>query len=148
MAATGAPALLANVFESDVMQLAGYDGREHGEVWLDAESGVEPYLILRLRRAAFAAGERTNRFDYGWTVPYPEDWAQQLERAAEELRLARPGQALAAVRWARSAGYDVPAAPIEELFGRKRDPFVEDMLVDLAGLFGIEGTTLHREMQL
>lgn len=145
---TGAPALLAKVFDSDVMQLAGYDGREYWEVWLDIEAGLEPWLITRLRRAARAAGDRSRRFDFGWSEPYPEDWAQQLERGDEQRRRDRPGQARAAARWARSAGYDVPAAPIEELFGRERDPCVEDMFTDLVGLLGIDGAVSVSERHL
>ena len=138
-ARTGGPTLLANVFDSDVMQLAGYDGREYWEVWLDAEAGLEPWLITQLRRRAIADGDRARSFDFGWSEPYPEDWARQLERADEQRRRDRPAQAQAAARWARSAGYDVPHAPIEELFGRARAPYVEDMFTDLVGLLGIDG---------
>lgn len=139
VAHTGSPALLANVFDSDVMHLAGYDGREYVEMWLDVRSGLEPWLIMRLRRAAMAAGDRTGNFDFGWTAPYPADWAQQLEYGSELRRRGLPGQARTAAQWARTAGYDVPAAPIEELFGRERDGYVEDMFTELVGLLGIDG---------
>jgi hypothetical protein len=139
VARSGAPALLGSVFDCDELHVAGFDGTEYWEAWLDPETGPKRRLMASLHRAARAQGDRTSRFDYGWSEPYPADWQDRLERSGAEMRLARPAIAQAAARWAAAAGRQVPAEPIEHLLGRHRNPCAEDLFTDLAGLLGIEG---------
>lgn len=142
---TGAPALLGRVFDSDDLHVAGYDGSEYWEAWLDAETGPRQRLTALLHRAARARGDHESRFDYGWSEPYPPDWSHRLEQSAAEMCRARPALARAAVRWAAATGRQVPAEPVEQLFGRTRSPFVEDLFTDLVGLLGIDGAAFTED---
>lgn len=141
VARTGSPALMGRVSDSDELHVAGYDGAEYWEAWLDPAMSARTRLLTMLHREAGAHGTLA-RFDDGWRAPHPPDWQQQLERSATEIRRAIPVNARAAARWAATAGREVRVEPIEQLLGRERGPFAEDLFTDLVGLLGIAGAAL------
>ncbi|MYW02581.1 hypothetical protein [Streptomyces sp. SID3343] len=119
-AATGSPVLVCSVFESDVAHVQGLSGADYWEGWLDPGTAASRLAGDRLVRAHGRG-----------------DWARYRDQAAAWLEQDRPRVAQAAVRWAAAAGHTVPAGPIAELLGLRRDPFVEDLFFHLLTRLGL-----------
>ena len=132
--ATGAPALVCNIFESDRARVRGSSRAGWWEGWLDP--GSASVAIAADRYDAFMQENyrgpgSMEDVDLGRLVI---DWeTEELRRLERE----RPATVDAAAAWAAVAGYRVPVEPIAQVLARRRDPFVEDLFFDLLGALGI-----------
>lgn len=134
---TGRPVLGCGVFEDDFAQVIGSSSAGTWEWWLDVKTGPTWYATHHRLRALIEQKAQVTGDDFfpWWGL---EEWPELLARAEAEMERSRPEAAASAVRWAAASGCEVSATRVEELFTRRREPFVEDLFFDLARLLGIE----------
>lgn len=134
-AATGAPVMTCNVFESDYAFVRGLSRDGYWTVWLDPVSGANRMAELwqtRTLNETAAAGGDIDEVYLG-----PDDYRAMVDENLRELERTRPQTAAQIVAWSAAAGFEVAAADVIPCLARTRDPFVQILFFDLLELIGI-----------
>lgn len=133
--ATGFPALVCNVFESDVARLRGVAGSCFVDGWLDPDSATHSLAGGWFQKLAEEVGE--DPYYVGGDFGNEQFYDALAAEVRAALDRARPDVVDGLVAWARAAGYDVAAGEVDRLLQRKRTPCVEDLLFELLKLIGL-----------
>jgi hypothetical protein len=136
-AATRAPVLTCNVFESDVAYMQGVSKAGYFDGWLDPVSTTVYLANKRLQKLADEAGEDV--YYVGGEFGDQQMVDALANEAWTELAQARPGVAEAVVAWAREAGHVVPVEDVVRQLEQRKDPYVQELFFQLLDLIGLSG---------
>ena len=134
-AATGEPVMVCNVFESDVAYIQGLSSAGYWEGWLDPGSAAVYQAGRMLDDAARESGAQV--FDANGNFVNPELYASLIQECADTMTRERPEVARAVVDWAADAGRTVALEAVAEHLGLTREPFAEQLFLDLLDVIGV-----------
>lgn len=135
--ATGAPAAVCNVFESDVAHLRGYSKSGYWEGWLDPVSTSVSLACRRMQELADEAGQDV--YFVGGEFGDDRMYESLAGGVLADLARDRPAVAEAVAAWALDAGYAVPAQDVVRQLERRKEPFVQHLFFELLDLIGLSG---------
>lgn len=138
---TGAPALVCNVFESDVASMQGVSKAGYWEGPLDPASTMVTVASRRLEELACEAGQDV--YFVGGEFGDERLYETLAGEVRAELDRARPGLAEAVVAWAEDAGQAVRVADVISHLERRKSPCAEHLFFELLDLLGLTGSRLE-----